>query len=329
MTQVLVIGGGIAGACTAYFAARAGAEVTLIDAGQARASGVPAALINPVRGQNGRVEPRAVAGMRQTWALLDALMEAGFELPHGRAGLYRPVPDAPTEQRWAANLPDDLSHAWRSADQVPGLAPGWHCALFVPEGGWLDGGAFVRALISASGARVIRARARRWSQNRATLSTQQDVAADLVFWCGGSVGAGWAGLDAQHRGGSLLTLDRAPAPLPLSFGVYASPAAVGGVLGATFEAPSSTCAVDGPAPRSLAWLTERAGRLLADPAPAVTGMWSGSRLSGLRCGRGLDGVWTLAGLGSKGFLLGPLLARHLVGDALGQVGMGLPGSRIV
>lgn len=326
---MLVIGGGVAGASVAYFAALAGAGVTLIDAGQARASEVPAALINPVRGQSGRVEPRAVAGMRQTWALVEALTKAGFEVPHGRAGVYRPVPDQATQDRWGTNLPAGLAFEWRTADEVPGLAAGWHRALYLPEGGWLDGGAFAAALTAASGAQVIRARALNWSENSATLTTGEGLRADAVMWCGGSQGASWADWDAQHRGGSLLTLNRAPAPLPLSFGVYSSPAASGGVLGATFEAPTATCAVPGPALRSLAWLTERAGRLLADPSPAVTGLWSGSRLSGLRCGREQDGVWTLAGLGSKGFLLGPLLARHLVGDALGRPDLDLTGRPIV
>ena len=48
----------------------------------------------------------------------------------------------------------------------------------------------------------------------------------------------------------------------------------------------------------------------------VTGHWTGSRLSGLKVGRDESGAWHLSGLGSKGFLLGPLLARELAGQLL-------------
>ena len=311
MTRVLVIGGGVAGAAVTYWAAHLGARVTLLDAAEGRASEVPAALVNPVRGQNGTVGARAVEGMRETWRLVEALEGLGYAIPHGR-GLSRPVPDAATRERWATRLPPDLPHNW--VDTAPGLAPGWSGALFLPEGGWLDGGALVRALTAASGAEVVRGRARAWDACGADLENGR-LTADLVVFCGGSRGADWAGEAATHRGGSLWLTEGAPAPIPLSYGAYASPAATGGVIGATFEAPSAHFNATPPPSLSLDWLAGKARKLLGE-VPPVTGTWSGSRLSGLRCGRTPDGVWRLTGLGSKGFLLGPLLARHLVGDAL-------------
>ncbi|MDB5044081.1 MAG: oxidoreductase, partial [Deinococcus sp.] len=108
-----------------------------------------------------------------------------------------------------------------------------------------------------------------------------------------------------------LLLSRPATSLPVSFGAYLSPAQVGGVLGATFEHPSHVWNA-GPLPLgSLAWLLNK-GEALADLGGVqVTGRWSGSRLSGLRVGRTPQGWWQLTGLGSKGFLLGPLRAREL------------------
>jgi glycine/D-amino acid oxidase-like deaminating enzyme len=92
------------------------------------------------------------------------------------------------------------------------------------------------------------------------------------------------------------------------------------VIGATFETPTPRFSPGAVGLGSLTWLLERAERLLADRSAVVTGAWWGSRLSGERCGVRPDGVWTLGGLGSKGFLLGPLLARALVDDLMDAPG---------
>ena len=140
-----------------------------------------------------------------------------------------------------------------------------------------------------------------------------------VLHCGGSVGSGWANEGRTHRMGSLLTLDRAPAALPLSFGAYLAPAATGGVLGATYETPAPHWPPPALPLASLGWLLNK-GETLADlGGVGVTGRWTGSRLSGLRHGQDARGVWHLSGLGSKGFLLGPLLARDLAGRVTGSL----------
>lgn len=128
---------------------------------------------------------------------------------------------------------------------------------------------------------------------------------------------GWLGGEAAtHRAGTLLTLDRPVTRVPVSFGAYLAPAGVGGVLGATFEAPASTWQAPTLPLRSLGWLLGKAEALTDTGGARVTGRWSGTRLSGLVAGRTPDGVWRLSGLGSKGFLLGPLLARHVSGDVV-------------
>ena len=69
---------------------------------------------------------------------------------------------------------------------------------------------------------------------------------------------------------------------------------------------------------SLGWLLGKGDALTDLSGVQVTARWSGRRLSGLEVGRAADGSWRLSGLGSKGFLLGPLLARHVAGDVLGN-----------
>ncbi|ADV67195.1 NAD(P)/FAD-dependent oxidoreductase [Deinococcus maricopensis] len=311
--RALIIGAGVAGASVAYFAHAAGFEVTVVDAGVSAASRVPSALVNPVRGQSGRVDADAVSGMRLTWSLVEALIRAGFDIPHGREGIVRPVPDDRTRMKFERNLPLDLLHAWVDPAGVSGLAPGWAHALSLPEGGWLDGGAFTRALLGAAQARVVRARALGWSATSVTLSSGVALTGDTVVWCGGSVGATWAGLGGVHRGGSVLLTSAPLSPAPLSFGAYLTPAARGGAVGATFEAPTDTFQ-EAPIPASSrAWLDGKVQALTGSPPQNVVGTWTGSRLSGtLPFGRTPGGWWALCGLGSKGFLLGPLQARALV-----------------
>ncbi|OOV15025.1 FAD-binding oxidoreductase [Deinococcus sp. LM3] len=320
--HVVVIGAGIAGASVAYFLARGGAQVTVVDAAQHAASRVPSALVNPVRGQSGGVDARALEGMAFTWALLRDLGAAGWSVPHGQTGVLRPIPDDRTRARFERNLPAALRHEWLALADAPApLATGWAHALHLPEGGWLDGGALADALLGASGARVVRGRAQDWTARTVTLAggdtlPAETLHADAVVFCGGSVGSAWRGEAGTHRMGTLLTLDRAVTGVPVSFGAYLAPAAAGGVLGATFETPAPSWAPERLPLGSLGWLLGKGEALTGLRGARVTGRWTGSRLSGLRAGPQPDGSWRLSGLSSKGFLLGPLLAHGLAGQIM-------------
>lgn len=320
MSSIIIVGAGIAGASLSFQAARAGWAVTVVDSGAGQASSVPVALINPVRGQGGRVPARALEGMAHTWALLDELAALGHPVPHGKTGVFRPIPDEKTHRKWQAALPADLPHHWLAPQEVAALAGAWHAVLWLPQAGWLSGAGFVRALLAASGAAVVRGTVGEWSARQVTLTTGQTLGADVVVNCTGAAGAP-AG-EGVHRAGSLLLLRgvaRAlPGGVPRSYGVYLSPAAGRvGVLGGTFEAPQSSYAAAlglGLPLHSLGWLLQK-GAALADPAALqITGQWTGVRLSGLEVSTQPDsaGVYHLRGLGSKGFLLGPLLARDLL-----------------
>ncbi|WP_233218645.1 FAD-dependent oxidoreductase [Deinococcus arcticus] len=319
--NVVVVGAGIAGASAAYFLARGGAAVTVVDAGAHTASHVPSALVNPVRGQSGGVDARALAGMAFTWALLRELEAQGFAIPHGQSGVLRPVPDDRARARFERHLPPELAHVWLKPDESPEpLAPGWAHVLSLPPGGWVDGQALTGALRRASGARAVRGRALGWTAHTVQLLDAAPLHADAVVVCGGSVGRHWTGESATHRMGTLLTLDRAVTRQPVSFGAYLAPAQSGGVLGATFETPAPQWRPDTLPLPSLGWLLGK-GLALSDlQGVQVTGRWTGSRLSGLQAGRQADGTWRLSGLSSKGFLLGPLLARDLAAQVLASRG---------
>ncbi|THF88852.1 FAD-binding oxidoreductase [Deinococcus sp. KSM4-11] len=321
---VIVIGGGIAGSSVAYFLGRAGVRVVLVDAGIHAASTVPSALLNPVRGQAGRVPERALEGLPFTWALLRDLTGAGFRMPHGATGVYRPVPDTKTREKFDRHRPAALRADWQHADDVPfRLATGWNAVLHLPGGGWVDGAAFIQGLRSAAGAPVIAAKVTSWTADSVTLENGQRLAASTVIHCGGAIGATWAGLGGTHRAGTMLLLDRPATPAPVSFGAYLAPAATGGVLGATFESPTALWHPEALPLASLGWLLGKGAALVPLTGTSITGTWSGTRLSGSTVGRDDRGVWHLRGLGSQGFLLGPLLAaelavtvaRHVAGDA--------------
>ncbi|WP_309573441.1 FAD-dependent oxidoreductase [Deinococcus sp.] len=323
---VVVIGGGIAGASVAYFLGRLGRPVTLVDAGLHAASTVPSALLNPVRGQAGRVPERALEGLPFTWALLRDLMAAGRDVPHGVTGVYRPVPDVKTRAKFDRNRPQELAARWLAPSDMPfSLAGGWDAVLHLPQSGWVDGAAFTRAVRDASGAQVIHARAASWTSESVTLEDGRTLRAAAVVHCGGSVGASWAGIDGMHRVGTMLLLDRPATPSPLSFGAYLAPAATGGVLGATFEAPTPHWQPENLPLASLRWLLGKGAALTSLAGSHISGSWSGTRLSGRRNHRDDRGVWHLSGLGSQGFLLGPLLAAELAADVVSHAAGDAPG----
>ncbi len=315
MSDLLILGGGISGSSLAYLAARAGHSVTLLDAGQHASSSVPSALINPVRGQGGQSVPRGLEGTNFTWALVDDLERMGFQVSHARTGVLRPVPDEKTFDKWQTRIPAELPHRWLETSDLTdqNLKAHWYRVLEVSGGGWLDGATFTRALKEASGASVVRGIATQWTATSATLEDGSTLKADRVVWCGGSWGAARSGLTGSHRRGSVLLLEHSLNPRPVSFGIYSTPSARGGVIGATYETPTETWTPAGLPIKSLAWLLGKAAHTFERLEPEFRGLWTGSRLGGeILCGPRADGSFILSGLGSKGFLLGPLLARDLL-----------------
>lgn len=320
--DLLVIGAGIAGASAAWFARQAGLRTLVIDAGIARASDVPTALINPVRGYQGRLLKRGPEGARLTFALIDQLYTAGHTFAAGR-GLWRPVPDAATRDTWAERLPSDYPHRWHAGAPaflgLRGDAEAWHATLELPESGWVDGPAFVAALLAASGAQRMTARVTAIDPqaHRITLDDGQTLGAQHLLWCGGAWGAHALGVTAHYRPGSIVRTRHALGGHAVSHGLYAAPCGAGSALGPTREPSSDRYEESGDeggnesgeergAAAAVATMLQRAARMFATPFEPAS-VWRGVRLARVSLPAGLHG---LGPYGARGFLMAPLEARE-------------------
>ena len=326
MTSVVVVGGGIAGWSAAWFATRRGFDVTLVDAGVDRASDLPIALVNPVRGREGRIVARGIEGMHATFALVEALGRDGHAVICGR-GLFRPLLDASLDREgWSARLPRGLGWRWHaSAPSSLGLAND------VPAIEWTDAGWIApRSLFAAlatCGARVIDDEAIAIAATAVVLANGERLVADHVVWCGGAWGAArldrsseradLANDDGHYRPGSLVVAPHALTSDPLAFGLYAVPldrrhgidADPLTVLGPTSEASRNDYPDGHLPPDAFERLTADVATTFRTPA-TLAPLWRGVRLSRLstRARATLAGVRTITALGSRGFLMAPLLA---------------------
>ena len=339
--DVVIVGGGIAGWSAAYFAARAGRVVTVIDAGVDRASDLPIALINPLRGHAGRLIAHGIEGMHASLALIDALRDAGHVVDGGR-GLYRPLIDVGDDARdrayWADRIGARLAFDWHDvapsslglADAVP--------ALYLRDAAWVAPRTLLDALRAASGAEVVSDRVTRIevaaagldASTRISLASGATLDARTVSWCAGAWGA--AALDrddeattasklddAAYKPGSLLAIERRVTSDPLSFGLYATPwrgtiegmRCDGTLIGPTREGSQGRYP-RGPAPDVVVGqLGDRIARVFGVSMRARP-VWRGVRLARLSttASLALQGIPTLTALGSRGFLMAPMLAAH-------------------
>lgn len=325
--DVLVIGGGIAGWSAAEHAARAGRAVVVVDARRHRASDLPVALVNPLRGHTGRLVARGIDGMHATFATIDRLRDAGHPIAAAR-GLYRPLidvgPDASRPAYWATHLAGRLAFDWHaSAPMALGLAERVP-ALHLRDAGWVAASDLLAALRRASAATIVDDRVVALVPDHrgggtAHLASGTRLVAKTILWCGGAWGAAQladaADAGASYKPGSLIAADAALTGEALSFGVYAVPWVSGDrattLVGPTRERGSSTFP-DGPVPDDVvAQLADRIGRVFATTA-SMHAVWRGVRLARLApsASASLSGIATLTALGSRGFLMAPLLAAE-------------------
>jgi len=319
--DLLIVGGGIAGACCAWYAARAGRRPVVIDAAVSTASLLPGALINPVRGYQGKVIPDGLEAARFSFDLINQLDTLGYHIPYGR-GLWRPVDDETTIRLWHENLPATHPHRWATpAPCYLGLRESWPAALFLPDSGWVDGAAMVEALLVASKAKRIAAHvvkidfeskdanANESNPSRATvtLASGKKLVAHELIWCGGAWGAEQLGLAAEYQAGSLLIAANSIAA-PISHGLYASPCAVGSIVGPTRERRMRRFSLEATDDRAVSRLRERAESMFRTPLQWVE-QWRGVRLTEVQLPPRLR---ALTGLGGRGFLFAPMLAHRLI-----------------
>ncbi len=349
--DVLIVGSGIAGACAAHAAVRAGRHVTLVDEGIHRASDLPIALVNPLRGRAGRLVPRGVDGMTATFDLIDRLRSEGHVIGAGR-GLHRPLVDvqgdALTEPYWRARVAGRLDFAFLEASPVGLGLVDRPPSLYLPRAGWVAAPDLLAALRASGvanpdaqrGVVPIAARVETVARDAVRLADGTLLRARVVLWCGGAWGAhglehpraksgkeAMSGDEAMpaarpepaiYKPGSLAMTTGRCTDAPMTFGLYAAPWGATGsrtLIGPTRENATATF----PYPRAdvsaveeaIARLQDRVRRLFGAHI-ALEPVWRGVRLARLSAGarRALGDVATLTALGSRGYLMAPLLASE-------------------
>ena len=330
--DVVIAGAGLAGACAALVLSR-DRRVVVLEAERpaAGASGAAAGLANPFMGR------KAKPAWRHDEAL-DALAELTAEAGAGlfrRTGILRPAASAAQAGRFAERAEAHAEVGWlspgASAERWP-LVRSPFGTLVVTCGGSVDLPAFVEAALAvaeARGSEVVRARLLDWRREPTGMNAITDngevQARHLLL----ALGDGLRQLAAPplplHRvkGQTVLLArpDALPPDHPAVVGAgYAVPRADGVVVGSTFEHAFSDVAPDAsldaelaakgaallPALHGARVLDRRAGVRLTVPTAV-----SPRRLPLAGPLPGHDGVWILTGLGAKGLLTAPLLARRL------------------
>ena len=336
MTDHLIVGGGLAGACAALWLAGRG-KVTVLEAERpaAGASGAAAGLVNPLMGRKANPAWRFEDGLD---ALIETLDRAGRSDLFRGDGLLRPARDARQAKLFrerAAALPHHADWVPPAvlAERFPDLvAP--HGGLWVRRGGSVDLAAAVRALLRAAEARgaTLRTgvRVTGWDEDgdRAWVETAEGerIEARTVLL---ALGDGFqrfpelAALPLHRVKGQTIRLARPDGlgAIPALSGLgYVVPDGGALVVGSSYEhdfddaepSEAASLRLRAQAARMIPALADapiveaRAGVRVTVPAAV-----SPKRLPLLGPLPGRRRVWVLTGLGSKGLLTAPLLARNL------------------
>lgn len=328
--HVAVAGAGIAGVSAAWALAEAGIAVTLVDDTRPGATAL-AALVNPFTGPKASPAWQWEGAGEALAALLDA---CGTGL---QPGIVRPARDARQAAAFAARAAaHPAALTWHAdPDAPPGVvAPhGW---LDVHVGGvWTDPTADLARLVG----RLAETGAVRHVAGRAvdagdtpegawldieTDGARHRLTADAVVLALGDGLRTWAAFDTfglARVGGRRYAASVEADLLAVSVGAYAVPAGKGlAHVGGTYDHADPDAP---PSPEEGAALVARLrpfvpslGALVGAGEAAVRVHRAGVRRPLVRRlpdpnGRGRERVWALTGLGSKGLLMGPLVARGL------------------
>lgn len=330
--DTVIVGAGLAGASAALYLCRS-ERVLVLEAAHpaAGASGAAAGLANPFMGRRARPVWRmteAMDALREALALAEAS-------PLFRPGILRPAFDTRQADAFEAVA---AAHPRRTRWLPPGeavhpavRAP--HGALFLTDGGALSPPDFVAAMLAAATDRGAEVRtgvtATDWEEHREYVRlTARDAgrpvhveARRLVL----APGAGYrfhpelARLNLHPVKGQTVRVKHPPALTglpPLAGSGYVVPEGDTLVVGSSYEhrfsdphpSPAQTPVILDAAARMLPFLTS------ASPVGATAGVRvnvPGTRLPMLGPLPGRSRVWVFTGLGSKGLLMAPLLARDL------------------
>lgn len=322
--ELLIVGGGMAGASVAWFAREAGMAVTLVDAGgpvesTTWASGGMLAPCAEGLADDELAQGLAALDLHKTW--LPAVEDAGGMPIHRGLGLIR---------LGAPDSADDKSIA-----RYPGLAHLQDRATWSANEGWVDPRGLLitlRAALRRRGVHFVQGTARAVNLTGPTPELDLgdvQLTADRIVVAAGYTADRLAGLpwhaigDIRGDRGVLVHVAGIEPPPGVLFefdgrtATYVVPDPQGVRIGSTSGTVDKRTLAD---PREIADLMLRAERLWPLGGGVISGVTVGFRPLGPlpdaapfcgpldRVGR----VWGLLGLHRNGILLGPLLARELI-----------------
>lgn len=337
MSHTLIVGAGLAGACAALWLCEHGEAVTMLEAERpaAGASGAAAGLANPFMGQRANPAWR----FEEAWAALQETLNLA-DAPNlfRRTGVLRPARDESQAHHFRNRAQAQPAHAaWCSSDvlaaEYPDLAAPYG-ALWIPSGGAVDLAEMVGTLLQAAETRgaILRlgVRVTGWDEDEhrvfVTTDTGERIEADRIVL---ALGDGFrlfpdlAALPLHRIKGQTIRLARPDSlgdlPALSGFG-YVVPDGETLTVGSSYEhafddmqpSRAQSEALRAKAARMLPALADaklldaRAGVRVTVPRPV-----SPRRLPLLGPLPGHRRLWVFTGLGSKGLLTAPLLARRI------------------
>ncbi len=332
--SICIAGAGLAGACAALYLSEA-YDVHVIEAKEAAAgaSGAAAGLANPLMGRRAKLTWRAA----EAWgALTETIARARAKSAFNSSGVLRPTTE-PKQVRFFKEAASEHPRwcDWWTADVLAERYPSIQAhdgALWLPKGGAVDVPAFVRAALvraRAAGATYTpHTRLVDWTphddyvtvhtESGGTHATQRY---DYLLCC---VGQGYPSLPALEpldlhgiKGQTLtVAVDDMPADLPpISGRGYIVPGQNTAVLGSSYDHDFADLQPSEAATRRI--LKKTSSMLPALEHATVQDVAVGVRVKHNPTNLPLVGpfqhrrTWVVLGLGSKGLLTAPLIARKL------------------
>lgn len=325
----VILGGGLAGCFLAANLVKAGRSVTLIhNPEHTGASGVAAGLVNPLTGRQYVLTWRAIEFLDALDDFFKEPLFASLEKYYHRTPVFRPFPDIYSSNEWAAktawpaynNLTEVEYKPWR-----PELLQNPQGGMLHLRSGWLDIPPFLQALqtilISTGRFRVICRQleyAAIQTQKQEILIEGERILYSSLVFCEGiqAIHNPWFRLNLIPLKGQLLTVEsKGPSERSISSGVFMIPISENQYrLGSTYEREFQQ---EGPDEVGKNELLTEVSRWWIPPIHRVLKHDAGLRPTTLDrmpiLGRHKEfrNLWIFNGLGAKGVLQGPGLARLL------------------
>lgn len=350
--DVAVVGGGVIGCAVAYYAARRGAKVVLLE-GEKVGAGASGQTVGLLAAQGARRDLDPLANlMLRSRGLYESLYQelgesTGLDVELVRAGSLHVTTDAESERDLAevyhAQEPESSSLEWldgREARELePNLTQKTRAALYAPEDAQVNPPRLVQALalaITYQGAEIKEGvRVTGFISNRRTVSgvrtTEGSISAGKVVLAGGVYGALLAGqlsvdLPVFPVKGEILTVSARPTPMKASVlagGLYLVPKRDGRVIVGSTE--SSGVYDPRPTLGGVASLSRAAAEVIPGLSSAVfVEAWGGLR-PGTPDGypilgpiEGWENLLVATGHYRNGVLLAPITGQVVCAVALGE-----------